>query len=315
MTHPRNVRALVVIGAMIASSTTASAGFQSTYLALGDSLAFGTGRDQSPADVNNGDRGYVKGFANMLSTLHGGNRPTVINLAIPGEDTASYLGTLPNDQSPFAYTLNTNYPLASPPSQRAFALDKIASQAAAGFPVEAITLHLGSNDLFRLARSAAFQTASSTDQQAMIGAMFNQFATSYASIVGELRVAAPAAQITLLGYYDPFAPYRSLTTDPRFLFAQFAQGTIPILNSLIAQVAAGVPGATFIDLYPLFVGREKALTYVDDPDGNVHPNAQGYAVITGALATVPEPSSMLTMIVGLGSALGVAIARRRSRTA
>jgi hypothetical protein len=46
-----------------------------TYLALGDSLAFGVGADDSTMDVSNGDRGYVGAYASILGAIGGGRPP------------------------------------------------------------------------------------------------------------------------------------------------------------------------------------------------------------------------------------------------
>jgi len=75
------------------------------YLALGDSSAFGeTNRTQNPS---NGDRGYVRPFADYLGSVYG-TRPTVVNLAINGETSGSYFagsGRVSSDGQGF----NTNY--------------------------------------------------------------------------------------------------------------------------------------------------------------------------------------------------------------
>ena len=58
-----------------------------TYLALGDSIAFGV-TDVTP--ISFGDQGYVRLYADFLATQGGGLRPRVINLAIPGETSSSF---------------------------------------------------------------------------------------------------------------------------------------------------------------------------------------------------------------------------------
>ena len=51
-----------------------------TYIAIGDSMAFGeTDFTHNPS---NGDRGYVGGYADYLGTQNGGVRPTVIDLGV-----------------------------------------------------------------------------------------------------------------------------------------------------------------------------------------------------------------------------------------
>ena len=61
-----------------------------TYIALGDSLTFGVGEDDTAADISNGDRGFVKPFADTLASVNGGARPNVINLGVSGTTTVSF---------------------------------------------------------------------------------------------------------------------------------------------------------------------------------------------------------------------------------
>ena len=61
-----------------------------TYIALGDSLTFGVGENDTATDISNGDRGFVKPFADTLASLNGGVRPNVINLGVGGTTTVSF---------------------------------------------------------------------------------------------------------------------------------------------------------------------------------------------------------------------------------
>jgi lysophospholipase L1-like esterase len=64
-----------------------------TYIALGDSLAFGV---TNITPVSYGDQGYVKLYADWLATQDDGVRPRVVNLAISGETSDSFFtGVLP----------------------------------------------------------------------------------------------------------------------------------------------------------------------------------------------------------------------------
>lgn len=93
---------------------------------------------------------------------------------------------------------------------------------------------------------------------------------------------------------------------------------------MIAGVAAA-SGATFVDVYPDFVGREAQLTNIRQPlnpldpnsPPNYHPNAAGYQVIANRLvaaASVPEPGS-LALLAGAGlPVLLSTFARTRRRT-
>src|SRR5437016_1096158 len=61
---------------------------QKNYVALGDSYAWGLLNSSSPP--SNGDQGYVSLFDNFLATQNGGVRPTLKNLAVPGESSSSF---------------------------------------------------------------------------------------------------------------------------------------------------------------------------------------------------------------------------------
>src|SRR4051812_4210107 len=94
-----------------------------TYIALGDSLAFGV---TNITPVSFGDQGYVKPYADWLATRDDGGRPKVINLAIPGETSDSFFtGVLPPWYSRNVLT-NLNY---TSPTQTQF--DKFLEAAAA----------------------------------------------------------------------------------------------------------------------------------------------------------------------------------------
>src|SRR5262245_726290 len=64
--------------ALFVDSQPARSGPSQTYLALGDSLAFG--QTTPPLQPSFGDQGYVKPYADWLATQNGGIRPNVINL-------------------------------------------------------------------------------------------------------------------------------------------------------------------------------------------------------------------------------------------
>ena len=166
-----------------------------------------------------------------------------------------------------------------------------------------VTVQLGANDLFALLQSPAF-SAPGADQFALLKQALQTFAINEGTVLGELRAALPSAKILVLDYYNPY-PGSGSPFEPAAI-----QG-IPALNYTIQQVAAGVPGATFVDIYPQFVGNEAAYTHIrDDATYNVHPTPAGYAVIANAIdAAVPEPGSCALLAVG--GAITVLMARRR----
>jgi lysophospholipase L1-like esterase len=262
-----------------------------TYLALGDSVTFGTD-PSTPASLipSHADQGFVRPFADSLAALNGGIRPSVLNLGIAGElSTTFFTATSPPGWTNRAPELNLNDPVLTTP-QNDLMTASIKSIHAAGNSVGFVSFLIGANDLGYLFGTPAFQNASPADQQAMIGATLGTIQSNYLTVLGELRTLAPEAKIILPGYYNPFP-----TFDPNHAFYD---SLISAFDSFVKADAAAI-GATFVDLEPSILGRELQLTNIGT--GDIHPNQAGYAVIAAELsqAVVPEPASVLMLAVGL----------------
>jgi lysophospholipase L1-like esterase len=286
-----------------------------TYLALGDSFAFGitTYADALATGPTLADQGYVRPFANFLATQNNGVRPNVLNLSIPGETTASFF----TGGSVFT-SLNLNYAPTFTSTQAQQVSARIAAERAAGNTINNVSLQLGGNDLLDVALNPAFAALPPASQVAQINALLPTVQANYVSALGLIRAQAPEARIFLVGYFDPFPGLGAANPYPL---------TSPLLvqslNGVIAGVAAA-SGATFVDVYPDFVGREAQLTNITGPlnplnpqsPPNYHPNAAGYQVIANRLvvaATIPEPGSLL-LLAGAGlPALHLGVRRWRTR--
>jgi lysophospholipase L1-like esterase len=278
-----------------------------TYLSLGDSVAFGEQTfNQNPSD---GNRGYVSLYDQFLGKQYGTN-PTVVNVAIDGDTSSSFLsGT---GRNPYASgitdaqlaALNTRYAGETGVSQNTRLVQAIGNQWAAGHTISDVTISLGANDLLKLANDPTFQSASASQQQVMLAQTMGTVAANYATVLNELKALVPNARISLLGEYNPFP------ADPSNPLNAVAAPAIQALNATIQGLAKQY-GVTYVDTYSAFVGREAQLTHMVDMPGNVHPNDAGYAAIAGQIEAVPEPSSLA--VLGLGGAGLLALARRRSR--
>lgn len=260
------------------------------YLALGDSLAFGVGTNDSPTDVSNGDRGYVGDYANTLASLNNGTRPRVINLGVSGESSSSFFGNGIGLDGSDASKRNTNYTGSPLPSQDALMLSTIAAQQAAGNTISTVSISLGANDLF-----IALATGSPFDQT------LAAFQHNELTLLTQIRTLLPSANLLLLGYYDPYAPFVNDPKSPFYGVAQASSLAIPAINQYLVADAAAFQ-ASYVDLATPFRGHELEYTYI--ATGNVHPNSTGYLVIANSMAMVPEPSSVVLLGLGLSAAAG-----------
>lgn len=294
--HIRIVLA-VVLALVVSGSRPGRASGIPTYLALGDSMAFGeTNWTQDPS---NGDRGYVSLYANHLATANGGVRPNVINFGVDGETTTTFFqggpqgdGTLSGFPAP---QLNTNYPDTSH-TQNDMLQALLLTHKAAGLDINTVSVQLGANDLLATANNPTFFTETPAQQQAQIMATLGNVQANYTHLLTEIRTALPTANILLMGYHNPFAGV------PASPLSAIAGPAIQGLNSVISGEAAAF-GARYVDTYTPFLGHELEYTYI--ASGNVHPNAAGYAVIAAQMdaQTVPEPSTLAVLAVGMAGVL------------
>lgn len=276
-----------------------------TYLALGDSIAFGV---TNVFPVSFGDQGYVSLFADFLATQANGARPHVVNLAIPGETSTGFFtaispsGLPPHD---LLASVNLNYRDDISLSQDALLLNTLAGEMAAGRTITNVSFAIGDNDLLSFETlHPDFLSLPAAQQQQLISAFFATLSSNYVSVLSQLRSALPDARILLLNYYNPLG---GLSPDDPLNIANtiFDQGQTSLITSL-----AGPFHAFVVDINTPFRGHENELTFV--ASGGAHPTPEGYAVIEQqmVLTVAPEPSSLALLTIGLGS---LAILTRHKR--
>ena len=273
----------------------------STYLALGDSLAYGFHAAQFVGELPNVnpatfDHGYVDDFSLLVHALN--PHVQTINDGCPGETSDTFINGSgvagfcaggPHG-SPFPYTfLHHAY---SGSSQLADALSILAANP----HVSPITLDLGANDILQFLQSTCGFPAADTCSTAQVVAEYGHIVGNLGLILSELHAAAPHAQIIVLGLYNPY---------PTVLPAPGGDFATAQLNSALAAVTKSVPGASFADPEPGFnpagvAGKPEtgdipvicALTGMcpggtfspGSPSADIHPTTLGYAVLAGFVA-------------------------------
>ena len=186
------------------------------HLALGDSLTAGVGASDP------GARGFAALVTGYLSAQTG--RPTaLVNLAVPGETTASFLSG----------------------GQLARAEAAIADAHAVGRRLDPITLSLGANDLIAAPATAA-------DRERALAGVAANLRRILAALVSAAGPGDRAPRLLVLTPYDPTATDPSLPNTDAWWIAR--------LNDAIAAETAGA-GGTLVPLDPVVRGREAELTH------------------------------------------------------
>jgi lysophospholipase L1-like esterase len=255
-----------------------------TYIAVGDSLAFGQ-TDVLP--VSSGDQGYVQLVADYLADQREGKRPKVINLGVPGETSDSFFTAVPPRPDWIRNVLfNTNYSVETE-TQFGKLVAAIAAEKAAGHKITHVSLALGGNDFFALLGSPEFNAVGANRalliQQMLLNTQFH-----YAQILTYLRSELPKAKLLLLTYYNPFTVF-----GPTDGLNQLTAVTLQGHTQIVVGMAKAFKGRT-VDVGAAFVGHETEYTnilgvFLGMPlDVAFHPTDAGYAVIAQTMIEVLE---------------------------
>jgi lysophospholipase L1-like esterase len=247
---------------------------QASYLALGDSLAFGYSQakfekllpNENPAEYNTG---YVDDFARLLR--FGNPKLQVINDGCPGETTESFIKGPCEYQ--LAYPLHHPYVGGPTSSQLSDALAYLQANP----NTNPITLDIGANDALGVIEHTCEKKVECVVKEAP--ALFAHIAANLGLILGDLRGADPRATIIVLGLYNPFG---EKLPGGNALTAQ--------LNEVMDKVAEAV-GARFADPLPVFNPPGKLeepticlLTNMCNTPEDIHPTDLGYGVLAGLIA-------------------------------
>ncbi len=251
-----------------------------TYLALGDSVAFGYVPPQAvpPPDYQDAHSfvGYPEDVAQAL-------RIRVSNASCPGETTDSMLvaGVVSNgcENSPASPTgYRTLYPLhvQYQGTQMEYALKYLAVH----HHIKLVTIDIGANDVFLCQETTADHCASTAELQAVLKEIQANLATIYSQI---RHVAHYHGLLVALTYY-------SLSySDPNQVAG------IKLLNSVIASVTSAF-GGKVADGFAAFQGPSLAAggspcaagLLIKLPGGtcNIHPSAAGPLLLAKAIEAV-----------------------------
>ncbi|MBS1862754.1 MAG: SGNH/GDSL hydrolase family protein [Actinobacteria bacterium] len=272
-----------------------------TYLALGDSLAYGYHQAQFQQELKekgfveaaNFDDGYVDDFAAALKLLN--PRLSVVDDGCPGETTETFIkGSGVGSAYCAGGPTGTPFPKAF--LHHAYTgtqlEDALAVAGEAG--TATITLDLGANDILQfLGHTCGFPTAFSCSE-AEVEAEIGHVVTNIGFILSRLRAAAPTARIVFVSQYNPYPTV--LTPEGR------GDATVEALNGAIKSVAAGFgvkfantarvinfsgthggPEAGDIPTVCAFTAMCPGGTFDPaSPEADIHPTKAGYA----AMATV-----------------------------
>lgn len=266
--------ALLISLALCAAPSAGAANGQRSYLALGDSLAFGYSQakfnslfpNENPAAY---DTGYVDDFGRVLTLLN--PRLKVVNDGCPGETTDSFI----NGPCQYQLAFPLHHPYVGGPASSQLS-DALAYIEAHRGRVSPITIDIGANDALGVIKGVC-----NLEPLCIAGhapALFGHIATNLGAILAQLRSHARNAQLVVLGLYNPFG---STIAGGDQLTAQ--------LNETMAHVAAGFK-ARFADPLPLFNppgALEQPticlLTNMCTPLVDIHPTDLGYRVLAGVI--------------------------------
>jgi lysophospholipase L1-like esterase len=293
------IASTVALGALVLSPAAGAAKVGTTYLALGDSLAYGYHQAQFREEVKAGkvnaatfNDGYVDDFGAGLKLANPSLQ--IINDGCPGETTETFIkgSGIPGfcaggpTGTPFP-GIWLHHPYFG--SQQSDALAAIAANPG----VSPITLDIGSNDVLQFLETKCGFPVTYTCTEAQVKAEYEHITTNVSSILTTLHAAAPKAQIVLIGAYNP---YPTVVPNGDKGLAQFA--------AMLKAAAAKVPGASFANSEPpfnpsgTFGGPEAgdipticAFTAMcpggtfnpASPEADIHPTKLGYAVMAGVV--------------------------------
>ncbi|HET7443883.1 MAG TPA: SGNH/GDSL hydrolase family protein [Solirubrobacterales bacterium] len=294
------VAALVAFGAL-ALAPAAGASVGKTYLALGDSLAYGYHQAQFQEELKekgfveaaNFNDGYVDDFGATLKLLN--PKLQIVNDGCPGETTETFI----KGSGPYGPSFCAGGPTGSPfpkaflhhtypGTQLADAL-AIAKESGTG----TITLDLGANDILQFLSHTCGFPATFTCTPEQIEAEIGQVVSNVGFILSQLRAAAPKAKIVFVSQYNPYptllkpegtgdATVEALNSALKSVAAKFGVGFANTLRVINFSGTHGGPEAGDIPTVCAFTAMCPGGTFNPaSPEADIHPTKAGYAAMAG----------------------------------
>ncbi|HEX4306865.1 MAG TPA: SGNH/GDSL hydrolase family protein [Solirubrobacterales bacterium] len=296
------VVALAAFGTLAFAPAAGATGVGSTYLALGDSLAYGYHAAQFQEELKekgfveaaNFDDGYVDDFGKALKLFN--PKLAIVNDGCPGETTETFIkGSGVGPEFCAGGPTGTPFPKAFlhhayPGTQLEDAL-AVAKEPG----VDTITLDLGANDILQFLGSTCGFPAAFSCTPAEVEAEIGHVVGNVGFILGQLRAAAPKAKIVFVSQYNPY---------PTVLKPEgTGDATVEALNGALKSVAAsfgvrfantarvinysgthGGPEAADIPTVCAFTAMCPGGTFNPaSPEADIHPTKLGYAAMAGVL--------------------------------
>lgn len=293
--------ALAAFGTLALAPAAVAKSNGNTYLALGDSLAYGYHQAQfqeelaakgyvEPAKFNDG---YVNDFGAALKLFN--PKLQIINDGCPGETTETMIkGSGDGPEYCAGGPTGTPFPKAflhhSYPGTQ---LEDAVAIAKEG--VGTITLDIGANDILQFLGHTCGFPATFTCTQGQLEAEIGHVTANVGYILAQLRAAAPKAKIIFVSQYNPY---------PTVLQPEgTGDATVEALNGALKSVAANY-GVSFantaraINFSGTHGGPESgdirtvcAFTAMcpggvfnpASPSADIHPTKLGYAVMAGVV--------------------------------
>ena len=296
------VAALAVFGALALAPAAGATGVGNTYLALGDSLAYGYHQAQFQEELKakgfveaaNFKDGYVDDFGATLKLVN--PKLQIVNDGCPGETTETMIhgsGVGPGfcaggpTGSPFPKAFLHH---AYPGTQLEDAL-AIAKEPGVG----TITLDIGANDILQFLGHTCGFPATFTCTQAQIEAEIGHVATNVGSILAQLRAAAPKAKIIFVSQYNPYptvlkpegtgdATVEALNGALKGVAASFGVGFANTARVINFSGTHGGPEAGDIPTVCAFTAMCPGGVFNPaSPEADIHPTKLGYAAMAGVV--------------------------------